>query len=360
MDASITIVTILYIVILVVPGVFFKRFYFQGPFANQFQSGQFADRFVTSLFWGMVTQVVTFFLFINTFNVEYSSLFEFLTKTHEELKENKVPNMEFEKLTNFLLYLFASVTVAIFLGHMAFQFVRLFKLDINTNVFRFSNKWHYHFSGEILRTKEFRNNLAISGKVEATLLDVLVKYGEGDDRLFSGNLIQFTTAPDGNLETLYLAGTRRYSNSKGENIPAKEIPGDCFVIPYQNVLNMNVQYILSKTGEKKRQVLFEKGKLFFAQLFIFFSLIGVFLYPWYFAVSILAKIGATFLLLFSWVSIVIFLSNFLGDKKEFGIKGSLFLFTLFGVFLILGLWILGVPILKSMFELLHFFENLMN
>ena len=199
MDSSLTIVTIVYIIMLVVPGVFFKRIYFQGPFTRQFQSGLFADRLVTSLFWGILVQVVTFYIFINTFNVQYDSIFELLTETHSKLSKNEVPDFNETGLTNILLYLLGSVLIALFLGFFAFHFVRIFKLDQRFAVLRFANKWHYYFSGEILNTREFKLNSLKRGKVTATLIDVLVKYGENDNRLFSGNLMQYSISPEGNL-----------------------------------------------------------------------------------------------------------------------------------------------------------------
>lgn len=347
MDASITIVTIAYIVILVVPGVFFKRFYFQGPFSQQFQSGQFADRFVTSLFWGMITQVITFYLFINTFDVDSKSIFELLTRTHGELNENKVPVLELSDLTNFLYYFICSVAVAVILGHLSHKFVRITKLDIYTQVLRFSNKWHYYLSGEILKTREFQNNIPLTGKVEATLVDILVKYGDGDDRLFSGNLVQFTISQDGNLETIYLAGTRRYSNSKGENIPAKEIPGDCFIIPYQNVLNMNVQYIISKDKEQQRKVKLQRWKFSVFQILIFLYLSFVIFYPWFTSVNFFFKLLANFTLLLSWTTMAIAIGNYLIPDKKFGFRGisAIVSFTLF--FLILGLWIVDFNVAQE-------------
>ncbi len=358
MDASITIVTIAYIVILVVPGVFFKRFYFQGPFSQQFQSGQFADRFVTSLFWGMITQVITFYLFINTFDVDSKSIFELLTRTHGELNENKVPILELTDLTNFLYYFISSVAVAVILGHLCHKFVRITKLDIYTEVLRFSNKWHYYFSGEILKTREFQNNIPLTDKVEATLVDILVKYGDGDDRLFSGNLVQFTISQDGNLETIYLAGTRRYSNSRGENIPAKEIPGDCFIIPYENVLNMNIQYIISKDKEQKRKVKLQRWKFTLIQTSIFLYLTFVIFFPWFTSVNFFLKLLANLTLLLSWTTLAITLGNFLIPEKNFGRKGIIALVSFTLLFLIIGLWIVDLNVIQELMKAIKSFGSI--
>jgi hypothetical protein len=221
-------------------------------------------------------------------------------------------------------------------------------LDIYTEVLRFSNKWHYYLSGEILKTKEFQNNIPLSGKVEATLIDILVKYGEGDDRLFSGNLVHFTVSDSGNLETLYLAGTRRYSNSKGENIPPKEIPGDCFIIPYENVLNMNIQYIISRDKTQKRKARLQNWTFSTLQTFIFLYLLFVIFLPWFTPVTFLLKIISNICLLFSWTTLAVIIGNFFLPEKKFGWRGILVIASLSLIFLEMGF----LAIDNSIFQLL--------
>lgn len=317
MDSSLTIITIVYIIMLVVPGVFFKRIYFQGPFTRQFQSGLFADRLITSLFWGILVQIITFYIFINTFNVQYESVFELLTETHSKLTKNEFPDFNENGLTNILLYLLGSVVIALGLGFFAFHFVRIFQLDQKFSVLRFANKWHYYFSGEILNSREFRQSSLKKGKVSATLIDVLVKYGENDNRLFSGNLVQYTINSEGNLNSIYLTGTRRYKNSKGEFISTpKEIPGDCFVIPYQNVLDMNIQYILQKAEKGKTRLKIKNWAITAINFFLFIALPAIFIFPWYTNASILMKIGSILMLSVSWLFSAVLISQLIEPQKN--------------------------------------------
>ncbi|WBL43010.1 hypothetical protein PBT90_19985 [Algoriphagus halophytocola] len=316
MDSSLTIVTIVYIIMLVIPGVFFKRIYFQGPFTRQFQSGLFADRLITSLFWGILVQIVTFYIFINTFNVQYESIFELLTETHSKLTNNEVPDFNESGLTNILLYLLGSVIIALFLGFFAFHFVRIFQLDQRFAVLRFANKWHYYFSGEILNSREFKQKSFKRGKVATTLIDVLVKYGEDDNRLFSGSLVQYSITSEGNLNTIYLTGTRRYKNSKGDAISPKEIPGDCFVIPYQNVLDMNVQYILKKSEKGKTRIKIKTWAVTGINFILFILLPSFFIYPWFSDTSILSKVLSILSLLISWVFLAVLIAQLTQPQKN--------------------------------------------
>lgn len=348
MDSSLTIVTIVYIIMLVIPGVFFKRIYFQGPFTRQFQSGLFADRLITSLFWGILVQIITFFIFINTFNVQYESVFELLTESHSKLIKNEFPDFNENGLTNILLYLLGSVVIALILGFFAFHFVRIFQLDQRFSVLRFSNKWHYYFSGEILNSREFRQSSLKRGSVSATLIDVLVKYGENDNRLFSGNLVQYTITSDGNLNSLFLTGTRRYKNSKGEAIsPPKEIPGDCFVIPYLNVLDMNVQYILKKSEKGKTRLKIKNWAITAINLVLFIALPAIFIFPWYTNSSILGKIISIVMLSFSWLFMAVLVSQLIEPQKHTTSANRLNKTDLFYVLCVVVLFgTIGLSILK--------------
>lgn len=353
MDLSLTIITIVYIVILVIPGIFFKRFYFQGPFNRQFQSGQFADRLLTSIFWGIVTQLIFFYAFINTFEVEFESIFELLIQTHQIFADNQFPSLEQNIFTNSLYYLIGSVLFAVLFGFLLNRFVRVSQLDLKTNVLRFSNKWHYYFSGEILKTKEFKGKLPKDKAVIGSLVDVLVKYGEGDDRLFSGNLIQYTINSDGNLETLYLAGARRYSDSNGEKIPPKEIPGDCFVIPYNTVLNLNIQYLMIEKLSGNGIEIAKRGFNFIVEVFLFGYLISSLVFPWYTDAEFFLKLLSIGSLLFSWLFLAILIGNWKGPKKQFGYKGSVFIFAAILFFGILGFEFLGFELFKGLFTMFN-------
>lgn len=63
METNVTLVSIAIIVFLYFPGNIFKRFYFKGPFSQQFNIGIFAERFITSIFWGGIMQIMSLIKF---------------------------------------------------------------------------------------------------------------------------------------------------------------------------------------------------------------------------------------------------------------------------------------------------------
>jgi len=194
-----------------------------------------------------------------------------------------------------------------------------------------------------LNTREFKQNISKKGKVSATLVDVLIKYGENENRLFSGNLIQYNLSSDGNLETLYLGGTRRYKNSNGDSIAAKEIPGDYFIIPYCNVLDINVQYVLKKS-DRTEKILGKAKKWMMNTIHsILFMLIPIIIIgPWYTEVGVIMKILGNLTLIISWLFLAVFVGNLTGPKKNLTNKELFYAILTAILFCLVGFTLIGL------------------
>jgi len=313
MNLNITFFTILYIVALIIPGVFFKRFYFQGPFSKQFGSGPFADRLFTSLLWGVASQFVAYKILKDVLSLNFDDTWNRI----KLLLNNEIPDVSQDELENSIYYFFGTVLLSMVLGSLGFWLVRYFKFDLYFKVFRFSNKWHYYLKGEILRTTDFKkaNNKPVKKIVKGTLVDVLINYGGNGTVLFTGTLTQYSLKNESELETLYLTGVSRYKEIKdtdsdgkitGTKMVAKSIPGDIFAIPYPNVLNFNVQYIYEEKPYFRRLRYFTHKAIKFL-LVICFLIISVL--PWFSTAEFSRKIVGLIFLFSSWLWIVVIYSS---------------------------------------------------
>jgi len=277
MEAQYTVNSIVFIVSLVVPGVIFKRFYFQGQFTKQFGAGLFADRLITSIFWGIFVQIITFLLYSRIFGFTYTSLKQVIDKTYSEISKNLLPNFTYVQLGHILGYLIFLLFMSGALGTFLHLLIRLFKIDVFFKVLRFSNEWNYYFNGEILSTREFRGGK--KGKVLSTSVDLLIDDGTEKNKMVSGFLTQYTLSPKtGELETIYLTNAKRYSKSESK---FKEIPGDCFIVPFNKVIDMNLNYdTIEVVNNKKKQIIYN--------LISNIGLLGIvflFIYPWFLKIS---------------------------------------------------------------------------
>lgn len=277
-----TISTIFFIVSLIVPGIIFKRFYYQGQFTKQFGTDPFADRLITSLFWGIFVQIIAFLIFSRYFGFTYTSIKKQIDVVYASIVQNKIPDITYKQIFYLLGYLIFSVITALLLGSLCHFLIRFLKLDIKFNVLRFSNRWNYLIRGDILATREFKS--AKKGKVLFTVVDIVIDDATEKNKMISGVLTDYIISEKtGELETVYLTAAKKYSITN--NTP-KEIPGDCLIVPCHRMVNMNLTYILKVVDKnKKRQIVINLYR-FVTSIGMLFCLI----YPWYENINLINKI----------------------------------------------------------------------
>ncbi len=294
MESEITVNTILFIVSLIVPGVFFKRFYFQGQFSQQFGAGLFADRLITSIFWGICVQIISFLLFSRMLGFTFTEIKESVSKTYGDISHNTIPKqMNYTTMQYVLGYLFFTTFIASVLGALTHKFIRFFKIDLKFEALRFANHWNYYFKGEILSTKDFAGTPA--GKVLSTQVDLIIDESGTENKLVSGFLTQYTLSSEsGKLENIYLTSAKRFSKSTNT---FKDIPGECFIVPYERVMNMNIRYnIQSRTPINWKTYIYWTITTI-SLLVLAFALV----YPWFLHIRVINRILSSLSLGMAWL-----------------------------------------------------------
>ena len=206
------------LIFLIIPGVIFRRFYFQGEFSKQFKLHNLTLTLIFSLVLGIIIQVISFSLYryqieafvLNYLNTEDSFLsnvkgiYDALIKIETECMTSE--SNYFFQIVIFLVY---SYVVAFLCSIFVWAFVRLLKLDRAFKIFRFNNHWNYYFKGEIKDFREFKH--LDKGKVLYTEADVILQTNSGDRKMYSGILSQYTIEPKTNkLENIYLTNARKW------------------------------------------------------------------------------------------------------------------------------------------------------
>ncbi|MBB5285032.1 hypothetical protein HNQ92_003180 [Rhabdobacter roseus] len=336
METPISVITTLFIVLLIVPGVFFKRFYFTGEFSKQFGVGLFADRLITSIFWGLIVQIITFLTFSRFFGFTLKEIKLYITNGYAKLAKNELPD-DFDNYNLWMIlgYLFASIVIAALLGIVCHSIIRAFKIDTKFRVFRFSNHWNYYFRGDILSSGDFKKQR--KGKVLSTYIDVVMDGGNQKPKMFSGFLSQYTiSARTGELEAIFLTDVKKYSESKQA---FKEIPSDFLIIPYNKVIDLNIRYNTLKAEDNIKYKLLVKA-LFTTSFLLAF--LYVLIFPWLLGLSFFRTlVGMIFL---SWA--LIFFSALIQSSikvlraKPVDLPTKIAITCLFGFFLYLGLLVL--------------------
>jgi hypothetical protein len=339
MDTNVTLISVLLLILLYIPGYLFKRFYYKGPFVQQFHFGLFAERFATSIFWGILMQVLSLVVSKKLIDFSYENLRVPVSEFYTNLCHDKLPDLTFENIQNIGLYFSVTILVSILMGWILHHIVRLLRIDHYVSALQFQNKWHYYFKGE----KISPINKSKSTNVISTDVDILSMDGAGGTKLYSGFLEDYTvSSKNGELETITIRSCSRYSKTKGEFIPIK---GDCLIIPFDKIININLRF-----NRADKIPLASKISACLTILFLITILFVCFYIPIKFSHLGLLKVF-TSVLLFLLLLILLLLtivSPFLKVERS-TIKSR---FYVFSFFLLLSLIVL--KILNIILELFHF------
>lgn len=331
MEAQYTVSTIVIVVWLIFPGIIFKRFYYQGQFTKQFGAGLFADRLITSIFWGTIVQGISFLFFSRYLGFTYTQIRPNIQQVYEKIGTNKLPDISYINLEYILTYLVVVVFFAGASGFLAHKFIRNLKIDLRSEIFRFSNHWNYIFTGEIRINKKF--GVLNNRKYKETIVDIILEESSDRNKMLSGYLEDYTISRDtGQLETIYLSGASRYSKS-GEQF--KPIQGDCLVIPYNKVLDMNLRYVFSV--DDPQSIANTLSKILKELVFPIGS-IAIIFYPWWLKLRIYSTILLIIFLLLSLLQALIIINSLILNFDEIK-KGNIKWVKLMAQIVLLGLTI---------------------
>lgn len=279
---SITVDFVLFFLLIVFPGLLFKRFYFWGEFSKEFTvKGTVYKSIIYSIIPGILIQIIASLIYLKSHD-ESLRLDDIICLYKEVTNPGNFAFSEFSEyfiedgISRFLLHQLIVLILSIFLGLLAFFLVRKLKLDVKFKVLRFKNQWYYIFSGEIRFFKKFVNAhnwlTEINGKANKykfypPYVDILLD-NNGKSELYSGYVVDYDLDYENinDLDQIYLMGPNRWRLIKsgyekaelknkgflirGEKVKVP-IPGDVFVLDAKKILNMNLTYIPYEYKQEK-------------------------------------------------------------------------------------------------------------
>lgn len=284
---SFTVDFILLFILVVIPGLIFKRFFFFGEFSKQYTT---KESIYKSLFYsiipGILIQLFSYWFYTIVHDPWFDT--EDVLTIFKELFSNKtqysIPTIRFfnEGFNFFLLHEVIVFILAGFTGLLFSRLLRLMRWDIHFKLFRFQNQWYYVFSGEIKRFKKFKHLKRILGEIDGEVVktnqthfppygDILVEDG-GQQNLYTGFIVDYDLDYEdvNNLDRIYLIGASRYRpireaeditnlDVRGSRVKVP-IKGDVFILEAKNILNMNLTFIPTKKLEKVKSEIWQRIK----------------------------------------------------------------------------------------------------
>lgn len=224
------------LLLLLTPGLSFRRFYFSGEFSKQYFKQSFAELTLSTILPSLSLHLLAAALL---------SLYTTWPLDQQAL-QNLLQGGTLPKASLWLggVYIVCLNILGSILGTLSKVFVRRLRLDRKSKLFRFANEWHYILSGEAYQFKKFAGK---HQKFQLVQVVALVKAGE-ELILYSGRLVDYVLSKELGVDRLYLENVRRRNfNDPPGQLKYHDMPGNIFVLPFAHIVNLHLIYYTVRT-----------------------------------------------------------------------------------------------------------------
>jgi hypothetical protein len=201
---------------------------------------------VNELTWSIIPALTLHIVFISIIHnlTSYYVDFEVLGNLIVGVKESNKIDESFKLLGDFkyaiFFYNLILFAVSFFSGYLLRKLVRHLKIDIKWRYFRFTNKWHYIFTGECL---DFPDVPDKHEEITDKIINILCRVND-ENVLYIGEFFNYYIDSKGDLEAVHLRNPiRRYlDNDNSTDSDYYVIPSRYLVIPNSDIININFRY----------------------------------------------------------------------------------------------------------------------
>lgn len=296
------------LILLLFPGLIFRRLYFYGEFSKEFKAGyNLVSLLAISTIPGFIILILTFL----SYDIFFTKID--LGEIIDKFKDINSPEYRFAKskqtpineLINsnaapFITYLFL---ISIILGSLSGRLIRISRLDTKFKLLRFKNYWFYLLNGQHSDLKKLKHLKKKNKKHLFTKADVLID-SNSKTHLYSGIVVDYELNENdcNSLSKLMLKNAERYS-LRNESRVVVDIPGTLFVVDCSTMKNINLTYIYEDTQDILQSKIPNNIEVIFGLLIILLIPIFIFqaesiqwgFYSYYFELNWYEKIIVYFL-----------------------------------------------------------------
>ncbi len=239
-------ITALLIILLLIPGILFRRAYFVFPFSRKYTINSTFDEISVILIPAIIFHIIGYWVLRETrFYGEFRNLIFFLTDIlsgNQDFNTASANDIYPFKLNDIIYCLAILWGSSYYTGIFLNQNIRKLKIDAKFRFFRYKNEWYYYLTGRVL---DFPNVMGESAKINMTLADVLIK--GNNYYLYRGFLTDYYLSENGGLSciclkqayrTIFVNDTSKYNFVK--------IEGDYYIIQAADIVSFNLRYFHQK------------------------------------------------------------------------------------------------------------------
>lgn len=228
--------------IIIAPGFLYRIAYHSSKLSVKDPNRSIINELTWSIIPSIIFHTIAIFLIesISNFTIDFKQLGNLiLGVTSPNTVENNFTQL---KLYFYPIFLYNIILFgfSLLIGYLSRCAIRKLKWDRKFRFLRFSNKWHYIFTGECLDFPDVPDNYE---EITRKIINVLCKVN-GKSILYTGEYFNYYIDYKGDLEAVHIKyPIRRYiENDKEEEKNYYTIPSRFLVIPNSDIININFRY----------------------------------------------------------------------------------------------------------------------
>lgn len=236
--------TTIIIFIILAPGFLSRTAYNSSKLSISNSNKNIVNELTFSIIPALIFQILGIFIieFFSNYQIDFELLGNIILGNNngDDIKTtfNLIEEFKYQIFWyNLIIFVFAFIC-----GYISREFIRFYKIDRKIRYLRFSNKWHYIFTGECLDFPDVPDNYE---DINEKIVNVLCKVN-GKTILYTGTLFNYYINDKGDLEAIHLKYPirRMLESDKEEDYSKKyyEIESRYLVIPNNDIININFRY----------------------------------------------------------------------------------------------------------------------
>ncbi len=272
---SISLGFIVITLLILLPGLLYRKLYFYGDFSKQFHTGY-------NLVWLLTVSSIPGMLLLLIVSIVYNYAFDTIRIDNiidvytQVLNDEANPYTLNKHLKNDVApFIGFHFVCSLLIGAVSGRMVRILGVDAKFKLLRFKNSWFYLFSGKTTAIKKYKHLGTNQGKHLFTKADILVDTNS-ENILYSGIVVDYELSDKDctKLDRVVLEKAKRYKLISGKRTPVS-IPGTLLVVDCTNMINLNLYYAYDDKGIINQKLAMRVNILF---AITFITLLPMFLF----------------------------------------------------------------------------------
>lgn len=233
----------LIILVILLPGISFRKGYFSQEFTHQYTIRDFFQLFINTLFPSLIAYSV-YLPIIYTFGYfyDFKTLLGILS-SNEDLVKHSIEAIDSYKFEIILFQVIINSSL-FFVGFKLRDFVLSNSYDAKNKFLRYKNIWHYLLSAKFILFERSQIELTKDkvDDVDITYIDALQVVG-AESFIYTGILVDYELSNEGSLDLLYIKNAQRKNINSGEPVEPISINGHALILKYEHIINLNLSFI---------------------------------------------------------------------------------------------------------------------